>query len=86
MPVWLQIILASVPGVAGLVMATMHMGALRRDVHDLAQRAAGWDQAKLDLQYIRGKMEGRSEAQDLERLSAAPRRRLRSVSGTGQLE
>ena len=68
MPVWLMILFGAVPGGLALVVAIFHMGAMRRDVHDIMERAKGWDQARLDLAYIKGRLEGA----DIERLSAAP--------------
>lgn len=81
MPAWLEILFGAVPGSIGLLVAIFHMGALRRDVHDLIDRSKGWDQAKSDLSYIKG----RFEESDVSRLT--PKRpRLRAVSGSGQLE
>ena len=65
-----MIIFGAVPGVLGLAMAALQMGAMRRDVHDLLARAAGWDKVKEDVQYMRG----RFEEQDVTRLSPSKRR------------
>jgi hypothetical protein len=83
-PLWaiiLSLSLASVPGLAGLLVAALNMGAIRRDVHDLVQRAVGWDTKIADVQkdtaYIRGRLDGRQEG--LDEVAPTPRRRSRAA-------
>ena len=69
MPLWAiiaSLCIAAVPGLVGLFVAALNMGAIRRDVHDLVQRAGGWDSMKTDVAYIKGRLDN----SDLDRLTA----------------
>jgi hypothetical protein len=86
MPIWLMILFGAVPGCLALFVAFTHLGAMRRDVHDLSTRSAGWDQMKLDVAYLRGRFDGTQATVDLlqEQSMDHPRRhRVRAVSGSG---
>jgi hypothetical protein len=90
-PVWLMILFGALPGCLALFVAATHLGAMRRDVHDLVERAASWDKMKLDVAYLRGRFDGTDDTvRLLQEQAVSPhatrrRPRLKAVSGSGQL-
>lgn len=78
MPVWLAILLGSVPGVFGLAVALIHVGSLRNEVKNIAEKVQRLPDMISDIAYMKGRLDGADQASVLDVL----RPRIAPTPGT----